>query len=117
MTEPIYRLLQRPLVVRQPVRGIRDSHGHMAVVSWSSTDVVGYLEQRSTEEVVVGQDTYQADWLVVLPAGTALDPWDRVEDAAAGLALEVVGLPARPRRAITDEEHHVEAKARVVTQP
>jgi len=111
----IGRLLQRPLVVLQPVRGVRDSHGRQAVVSWSSTPVVGYLEQRQTDEVVIGQDSYSADWLVVLPAGTALDPWDRVEDPAVPLTLEVVGLPARPRRATDDTEHHVEAKARAVT--
>lgn len=111
----IDRLLKRPLVVHQPVRGVRDSHGRQAVASWNTHAVLGYLEQRQTAEVVIGQDTYSADWLCVLPAGTALDPWDRVEDAGTGVVYEVVGLPARPHRAPTDEEHHVEAKLRVVT--
>jgi len=111
----IDRVLKRPLVVHQPVRGVRDSHGRQAVASWNATAVLGYLEQRQTAEVVIGQDTYSADWLCVLPAGTALAPWDRIEDPAAGLVWEVVGLPARPHRAPTDEEHHVEAKLRVVT--
>ena len=111
----IERLLQRPLVIHRPVRGVRDSHGRQAVVSWADTPVVGYLEQRQTEEVVIGQDTYSATWFGAFPAGTALSAWDRVEDPAAGLLFEVLGSPARPRRAINDEEHHVEAKLREVT--
>jgi len=111
----IDRVLRRPLVVHQPVRGVRDSHGRQAVASWNATPTVGYLEQRQTAEVVIGQDTYSADWLCVLPAGTALDAWDRIEDPATGQVWEVIGLPARPQRAITAVEHHVEAKLRVVT--
>jgi len=112
---PIGRLLKRQLVIHAPVRGVRDSHGRQAVATWDATPVLGYVEQRTTDEVVVGQDTYSADWFCALPPGTQLEPWDRIEDPAAGITWEVVGLPGRPRRAPTDQEHHVEAKLRVVT--
>jgi hypothetical protein len=112
----IERLLQRPLKVLHQEPGGTDGYGNEVPGPWVATGTLGCLEQQATTEVVVGQDSFQADWLCVLPAGTALGSWDRIECPDLGATFEVVGLPNRLRRARTDTESHVEASCRQVTQ-
>jgi len=111
----IDRLLRRPLNVLHREPGGTDDYGNPVPGPWVPTPVRGYLEQQATTEVVVGQDSFQADWLCVLPAGTAVAAWDRIECLDLGATFEVVGLPARPHRARNDTESHVEASCRQVT--
>jgi hypothetical protein len=111
----IARLLRRPLNVLHQEPGGTDGYGNPVPGPWVPTAALGYLEQQATTEVVVGQDTYQADWLCVLPAGTPLAAWDRIDCPDLGATFEVVGLPNRPHRARDDTESHVEASCRQLT--
>lgn len=110
----IGRLLTRPVVLHHQQEGALDEYGN-PTVTWMTEDTVAYVEQTTTEERVVGREVQSADWLVVLPAGTALDPEDRVEVPDVPAMFEIVGHPSRPRRPAANTESHVEARMRIHT--
>lgn len=111
---PIRRLLQRPIRVWHPGDPWTDDHGVEHPGEWTPTDVPAYVEQTTTQDVTVGGEVVQADWLLLAPAGTAITAWDRVEVPDMGGWFEVIGLPARLRRAPSDAEHHIEARLRTI---
>lgn len=106
-------LLNQPLTIQR--RGVvgTDEYGNDVLGTVSTPAAVGYVEQTAAKEITVGQETYTTDWLVVLPAGTAIDGSDRI--VHDGRLLEVIGSPHEawnPRRRAVD---HVEVRAREVT--
>lgn len=97
-------------VVSTYAAGSANSHG-VPTPSWTDqAPVWGHLSQGSTSEVTDGYQATIADWLLVLPAGTAITAQDRVK--ADGKTFEVVGEPWR----VTGRqgEHHVEVHVRTV---
>ena len=93
-----------------------DSRGDTYSTWTAGATVSGRLTPASTvgagsSERLAGQDQIVVDWLLLLPAGTPLGPYDRVVDAA-GRRWDVVGAPVHassPRG-----PHHVEAHVRWV---
>jgi hypothetical protein len=125
-TGTLPHLLQRPLVIlRVDPAGTVDDYGNQRPAVIERVDMWGYLEQTEASEVTVDEQTYRADWLMVLPAGTPLDGWDRVEvpdltetDADGNprvATFEVIGTPERPRRPWANTETQVQATLRRVT--
>lgn len=121
----IDHLLIRPVTIhRVNVASSIDEYGNEVPGDIELVETTGYLETTDVHEVLVGQQTYQADWNIVLKAHTPLDAWDRIEvpDVQIGEAgsthaamFEVVGQPYRPHRPWTDQEMHVEADLRIYT--
>lgn len=105
-------LLNRPVTLLQrAASGDVDEYGN-DVPDETLTETVGELQQTKRDELPVGDETTRTDWLLVLPAGTAL----RTGDVAIvdGLQYEVVGDPWRLRNPRTQAESHVEATCRRV---
>lgn len=72
--------------------------------------VKGRLAPTAGREVTQGEQEAIADWLVILPPGTQVQPRDRVK--ALGLVLEVVAPPYHAVGRFV--EHHVELQCRSV---
>lgn len=103
-------------VVTRSVTG-EDSTGD-PVEEWTeSATVAAWVEQRGlgirsslSVEELGGRDTVTADWLVIVPVGTEVEPYDRLIHGER--TFEVVGLPAdAPTPAGT---HHLELSCRWV---
>ena len=103
--------MTRPVTIVSQVPSTVNAYGDAKSTSTSAT-AVGYLEQTAAVEVLVNQETYTSDWLLILPAGTVIDASDQV--LVDGATFEVVGPPARPWRPSTGE-HHVECRLRQTT--
>ena len=112
---PIAGLLNRPIVLRRAGAGGEDEWGNPIPGADTVTETVGYLEQTTTREVVVGQETASADWLLFVDAGTDIKGSDRVEVPDMPAVFEVVGQPAPWRRPVDNVEHHIEALLRIHT--
>lgn len=119
-------LLQRPVtILRVDVAGTIDEYGNQRPAVTERVETWGYLEPTSATEVIVDAQTYQTDWLLVLPPYTELAGWDRVEVPGLGeidaqgdprsAVFEVVGMPMRHHRPWTNAETHVQAQLRRVT--
>lgn len=108
----IDHLLSEPVTIQhRDLSGI-DVYGSTTTTTTTSTATVGYLERRSAVETVAGRQQTVSQWLLVLPAGTAVDATDRV--VARGLTFEVDGPPdVRTRPGGT--AHHVEVELRAVS--
>jgi len=121
----VNRLLQRPIVVhRVNVASEYDEYGNEIPGVADTFTALGYLEQIERVERVVDAQLYSADWWLALPAGTALDAWDRIEvpdlvvtvnGEQRAAMFEVIGTPDRPRRARQNVEAFVQAELRTVT--
>ena len=107
-------LMTRTVQVRRRQPAGPDAYGNDAPrASAVQPDVLGYLEQLSGEEQLVGANTQLATHLLVLPAGTAIDGHDQV--VVDGDVFEVVGPESRPWHPRTGPgEHHVEVRLRYV---
>ena len=93
-----------------------DRYGN-TVSDWEDTTrttVDGWVAQTGTDEGVGDRQHVTSTWAVFLPAGTDLEPGDRVE--WQGDTFEVHGRPNRARRAgrTRGGVHHVEAELRTV---
>lgn len=106
-------MLNQPLTVH--LRGVTgtDQYNNEVVGTTSSYPVEGYLEQTAATEVIVDRQTYTSDWLLVLPAGSALTAWSQV--AHGSDTFEVIGPPSRPWNPRTRSEHHVEARLKATS--
>lgn len=99
-----------PIVISTYSAGTVNSYNVPTPTHTDQAAVNGRLAQIAGTEVTQGQQETVADWLLILPPGTAIKARDQVK--ALGLVLEVVGPPYR---AIGhDVEHHVEVKCRSV---
>lgn len=77
-----------------------------------TVDTVGYFQQTTATEVVVGQETYWSDGKAFLPAGTDISASSWVE--FDGAMYEVIGQPAVKQKPDTTVSH-IEAVCREVT--
>lgn len=85
-------LLNEPVDIIGRTEGTtRDVYGNLAPVEADPVETVGYLEQTDATEILVDRETYISNWLIILPAGTAVDAGDRVE--ALGKSFEIIGDP------------------------
>lgn len=110
---PLAGLLNQPIVVERWSAGPTDGYGNPTRAKASEYSVLGYLEQTDATEVAVDRETFVSNWLLVLPAGSAIDGGDRVRYDSD--SYEVVGQPARPWNPRTRREDHVEVRLRQVT--
>lgn len=78
----------------------------------TTTSTVCYCEQRNASEDTVNADTQAEDWLVMLPAATAVDGNDRV--TVGSLVLEVQGPPWPAYNPRTAAVSHIELIGRQV---
>ena len=85
-------LLNEPVTVQHVDASGVDVYGNATNTSLSTTATVGYLEQTVSTENQVDRDTVVTDWQAFLPAGTQIDPNDRLVFNTG--TFEVVGLPA-----------------------
>ncbi len=102
-------MMTHPVVIVHRDTSGTDVYGNPSPMTTSTDDVVGYFEQTVATEVVVGQETYSSDALLVLAGGTVIDGSDQV--MVDGGSYEVVGVPARPWLPRSGE-HHVEVRLR-----
>lgn len=103
-------LLNLPVtIVRRAVSGELDEYGSdMAIETLIATR--GELQQIRRDEPVAEDETFRADWLLVLPADTPLATSDVV--VVEGQEYEVVGDPAVWRNPRTQALSHLEATVR-----
>jgi hypothetical protein len=98
-------LLNQPLTIqRRGVVSTDPDYGNDVPGTTSTVATVGYVEQTVATEIIVDRETYVTDWLVVLPAGTAVDASDRIVHGSK--TLEVIGSPHEawnPRRAMVSQ--------------
>lgn len=104
-------LLPQTVVISTYSEGSQSPRG-VPTATWTpQPPVQGRLQQTGGGEITDGQQTTIADWLLILPGGTAIGSKDKV--AIDGQTFEVVGPPNRVYGATS--EHHVEARLRSVT--
>lgn len=104
-------LINRPatLVIRVD-SGEVDDYGN-AVLSETTVETVAELQQRRRDEPEGQGETSETDWVLFLPAGTALTTADTVTVEPLG-TFEVVGDPWPARNPRTRVESHVECSVR-----
>lgn len=84
-----------------------DAHGNPVSATASSTSVRCYFEQTRRDEQEGARNAAEAEYLLVLPAGTSIDQNDRV--VIGSTTYEVKGQPWQASRANTGQVHHLEA--------
>lgn len=100
-------LLNRPMtLVRRSASGDIDESGD-EIQTEEQVEVVGELQQQQRDEPGSQGEFSSTKWLLILPAGTAIDTGDQV--VCDGQVYEVVGDPWAARNPRTEAEHHVEA--------
>ena len=93
--------------------GAPDVYGNTARVADPVTASVRcYIEQVDAVEVIVDRETYIANYIGFLPAGTAIGPADRL--IVAGITYEIIGPPDSVFNPRTATEHHIEVNLRTV---
>ncbi len=91
-------------ILHREVSG-EDSSGVETVDFTAGATVRTFVAHVATTENVGGRDLVVADWRFMLPAGTAVEAYDRlVHD---GRTFEVVGLPIPVIRPGSGEEYRV----------
>lgn len=81
----------------------QDEYGDPVGTFTSAGDSPAWIEQTQTREVLLGRDRVTADWLVVLPVGTVLEPYDRI--VHDGMTFEVIGAPWLAASPVTGSRH------------
>lgn len=76
--------------------------------STTTTTTVCELQQTSADENVTDRDAQASDFLLILPAGTAIDGGDKV--TIEGVEYEVAGPPWAARNPRTQSASHVECR-------
>ncbi len=103
-------LSETVVISRYSVTGY-DSTGD-EVKAWSTVATTSAFVARSaTSETVAGRDQVVAGWSFILPAGTDIEPYDRITHDSK--TFDVVGVPASAVRPGAGE-HHVVAQTRWV---
>lgn len=98
-------LLPQTVTVVRYDNSTEDDRGNPTRAETSRSDVRGRLEQIRSLERTTGQDTVSDRWRLYLPAGTAIDAGDEVEEG--GRTFRVDGTPALIYGAVS--VHHIEA--------
>lgn len=104
-------LLTETLWILPYTQGAEDEYGDPTADYNDAVMVRGRLEQSRATEETLDRDTPISDWILYVPAGTAVDAFDRVQDVD-GRVFEVVGTPA-PQRSPRGP-HHIEVRLRNV---
>lgn len=89
----------------------QDEYGDPVSTYTTAGTTPAWIEQTGTREQLIGENRVLSDWLLILPVGTVLAPYDRI--LHDGKTFEVVGEPAlaaSPNAA----SRHVEAPLRIV---
>lgn len=108
---PLANLLNRPCTItRRSSTSTRDEYGKKLKAT-TTLATVCELQQRSRDEQDNQGETSDTEWLLVLPAGTAIDTGDAVTVTGEG-TFELVGAPWRARNPRTGAESHIEATLR-----
>lgn len=107
------QLLNRPITItRRSPSGEKDEYGN-DVPDETLVETVGELQQRQTQgnDEPAGQgELSDTQWLLILPAGTAIRTGDSV--TVDGEVYELVGDPWHVRNPRTRTESHVECAVR-----
>lgn len=107
----ISNLLTRPATLhRTTTGGTVDEYGN-AVEIVQDVAVLCELQQRRRDEPEGQGETSETDWVLFLPAGTALTTADTVTVEPLG-TFEVVGDPWPARNPRTQQESHLECSVR-----
>lgn len=97
-------------IVRVTQDGAADEYGNPTDTTLTAATRC-YIEQRNATENTNDRSTTSEDWLLMLPAGTAVDATDRVTVDGYG-TFEVIGPPWPVRNPRADAISHVEATVR-----
>lgn len=93
-------MLSQPITVIARDKTGEDDYGNDIISTTGTSAVEGYAEQTDAREITFNRETYVSDWLVILPAGTAVN--GRSQFQVGSHLLEVVGNPGEgewnPRR-------------------
>jgi hypothetical protein len=81
----------------------QDEYGEPTNAFTSGGRSPAWIEQTETREMLVGRNRVSADWMLVLPVGTPLEPYDRI--VHDGKTFEVVGAPWLAASPVTGERH------------
>jgi hypothetical protein len=96
-------------ITRRTASGSTDDYGN-EVATETTVDTVCELQQRNRSEPDAAGEFSDADWMLILPAGTEITTADTV--TVDGQDYEVVGDPWPARNPRTREPSHVEATVR-----
>lgn len=102
-------------ITRRSTSASEDDYGN-AIDSQTNVQTVCEIQQRSRDEQDDQGETSDTLWLLVLPAGTAIDTSDKVSVPGMG-EFEMVGAPWPARNPRTQQESHVEATLRRTAGP
>lgn len=104
------QLLNRPCTITsRTASGEIDESGDETYTP-TTVETVCELQQRRRDEPDAQGEFSDTDWLIFLPAGTAIDTSDTV--TVDGVTYEVVGDPWPARNPRTQTVSHVEASLR-----
>ena len=107
---PLAQLLNRPCTItRRSQSAETDEYGN-AVPTEDVAATVCELQQRQRDESADQGEVSDTEWLLVLPAGTAIRTGDSV--SIDGEDFELVGDPWSARNPRTGLESHIEATLR-----
>lgn len=102
------------ILVQRTEDGTTDELGNEIPAETHVQTVCELQQQRRTEEEDQGEVS-EADWLLVLPAGTDIDTGDSV--IVDGNEYELIGAPWPARNPRTRAESHIEATVRRTAGP
>lgn len=106
----IQQLLTRPCTItRRTASNATDDYGNVTRVT-TTVETVCELQQRERSEPGDQGEFSDTSWLLILPAGTAIDTGDQVTVDSRG--YELVGDPWPARNPLTGAESHIEATVR-----
>lgn len=109
-------LMTRTVRIHRRVEGSYDDPDGPSETFVAGPEVRAYVQQeislsREARESLDGRDTATSYWLIIMPVGTVVEAYDRIETEYG--MIEVFGRPAAPI-APRLGEHHVEARGRMV---
>lgn len=105
-------LLNRPCTITRRSFGDEVDERGDYIATESAVETVCELQQKQRSEPEDQGELSDTTWLLILPAGTAIDTGDAVTMTDTGEEFEMVGDPWPARNPRTRAESHVEATVR-----
>lgn len=106
------RFLNQPLVLHKNSGATKDEYGNTLATDFSTSTVLGYLEQEQSVETLTDRDTTVTSWKAWLPAGTDISPFDRI--GFNGQLFEVDGAPWQVYNPRVASMSHIVCQLKVV---
>ena len=108
------RLLNQPLSLSKMGGSTKDAYGNAApAVVGTPAQIVGYIEQKKSDEYLTDRDVAVTEYHLYVPSGTNVNQFDRV--TYGGVTYEIDGAPWQVYNPRTQAVSHLQASLKVVT--